>query len=325
MKNKKIRVSIVIPVYNAESTIELTLQSLFPQKEYFSEIILIDDGSKDNSIVKAKKILAKTSIKYFIIRFPAMVGLAYAYNQGIKKAIGELVITLHSDVILTKGALKALIEPFLQDRARKTVVAAISTVIYPEKIWKTYNFWQKCLFDRFLEMQMMSLDGKFTCFRKKTLVQIGYFHDLLYTNAGEDSDIRYRLLKIGNIIQTKAKAIHLHVGNNSFSWKNLIYKHAQLAQAQGVLFRNNGLDYFTFYTFVVTFFRELLLIGLFIPYIQYFSFVLIILYAYLYTRHIYIAEFPDKRLIILPFFNILLLFVSLVYSIEGYINKKQTI
>lgn len=322
---QKLNVSIIIPVYNAETTIEQTLKSLFPQKKYFFEIILIDDGSKDDSIAKAEKILKKTHLKYDLIRFPEMVGLAYAYNKGMRKASGSLAITLHSDVILAKGAIKTLIKPFLKNIKNNTVVASVSTVIYPKNLWKTYNFWQKCLFDRFLNKQMISLDGKFTCFRKKTIVQIGYFNDLVYTNAGEDGDIRYRLAKAGRIIQTKARAIHLHIGNNSFSWQNLIYKHAQLAQAQGALLRNNGLGYFTLTTFAATFFRELLIIGLCIPYMRYLSFLLITLYAYLYTKRVYTVEFPDKRLLILPFFNILLLFVSLVYSIAGFINKKQTL
>ncbi len=48
------KVSVVIPIYNAETTIEACLMSLVSQERIPDQIILIDNGSKDNSVYKIK-------------------------------------------------------------------------------------------------------------------------------------------------------------------------------------------------------------------------------------------------------------------------------
>ena len=47
-----IQFSVIVPVYNAEKTIERTLASFISSKDYIQEVILIDDGSTDNTFEK---------------------------------------------------------------------------------------------------------------------------------------------------------------------------------------------------------------------------------------------------------------------------------
>src|SRR3990172_7360951 len=86
------KVSVIIPTYNREKYIVETLQSVFEQTFTDYEVIVIDDGSTDNTSVVLKPYLDR--IVY--IRKPNG-GQGSARNVGIKKAKGEYIAFLDSD------------------------------------------------------------------------------------------------------------------------------------------------------------------------------------------------------------------------------------
>lgn len=89
------KISIIIPVYNSEKTIERCLDSIINQPYQDYEIIIINDGSKDNSekiILEYKKNNSK--IKYFL---KENSGVADTRNFGIEKAAGDYIIFIDSD------------------------------------------------------------------------------------------------------------------------------------------------------------------------------------------------------------------------------------
>ena len=90
------KVSIVVPFYNVEKYIEKCLESLVNQTLDDIEIILVNDGSKDNSVEIAKNFLIKypNKIKYYE---KENGGLSDARNYGMKYAIGEYIAFLDSD------------------------------------------------------------------------------------------------------------------------------------------------------------------------------------------------------------------------------------
>lgn len=95
MKENKELISIVLPVYNVERYIEKCLQSLIKQTYQNIEIILVDDGSPDNSISICRKYAKKDSrIKIYQ---KANGGLSDARNFGIMKATGEYICFVDSD------------------------------------------------------------------------------------------------------------------------------------------------------------------------------------------------------------------------------------
>ena len=90
------KVSIIVPVYNVELYIEKCLESLVNQTLEEIEIIIVNDGSKDNS----KKIINKYIEKYpnkIIYLEKENGGLSDARNYGIQYAIGEYIAFLDSD------------------------------------------------------------------------------------------------------------------------------------------------------------------------------------------------------------------------------------
>lgn len=90
------KVSVIVPVYNVEDYIEKCLNSLVNQTLEDIEIIIVNDGSKDNS---------ENIIKSFLSRYPQKIkylkkengGLSDARNYGIPYAIGEYIAFLDSD------------------------------------------------------------------------------------------------------------------------------------------------------------------------------------------------------------------------------------
>ena len=86
------KVSIIIPVYNAEKHIEKCLESIKEQEYKDMEIILINDGSKDDSekVIKnyIKNNLEDYNVSYYTKKNE---GVAKTRNYGIKKAKGEYI------------------------------------------------------------------------------------------------------------------------------------------------------------------------------------------------------------------------------------------
>ena len=114
MKRNNFLVSIIIPNYNNEKFLIDCLDSIVSQKYAEKEIIVIDDGSTDNSVEKIKKYMAghkKVRIKLIQQRNS---GATVARNQGIEQATGKYAIFLDSDDMLSPNILdKTMISDLL--------------------------------------------------------------------------------------------------------------------------------------------------------------------------------------------------------------------
>jgi glycosyltransferase involved in cell wall biosynthesis len=95
-------VSIIIPVYNSAAFITETLQSAIQQTWSNKEIILVDDGSTDNSLAKIKK-YESTSVKIFS---QTNKGAAAARNKGLAEARGAYIQFLDGDDLLSNTKIE---------------------------------------------------------------------------------------------------------------------------------------------------------------------------------------------------------------------------
>ncbi len=98
-------ISVVIPVYNAVAYLEEAIQSILSQKHKEIEIILVDDGSKDNSI----QIINKYVQNHHNIKSAsqANAGPSAARNTGIKMAKGNYITFLDSDDYWPKSCIQS--------------------------------------------------------------------------------------------------------------------------------------------------------------------------------------------------------------------------
>lgn len=114
---KKIKVSIVIPVYNSANTIERCLKSVVDQTYDNIEILIIDDGSIDGTLDIIKTF---DDSRVYIIR-QAHSGVSAARNNGIKKSSGKYLMFLDSDDALDKNAIETLVK-CAQGQQKDTVI-----------------------------------------------------------------------------------------------------------------------------------------------------------------------------------------------------------
>ena len=136
---KQPTVSVVVPMLNSFSTILLTLKSIFEQKYPIAEIIIIDNASDDDSVIKVKE-FQRTNRKISIRLLTNKVnrGVGTSYNTGIKCAKTSYVVCMHSDSVLpTKNEFNRLIEPMCSNPA---IVATYSYIITPREVWEKFPF-----------------------------------------------------------------------------------------------------------------------------------------------------------------------------------------
>jgi glycosyltransferase involved in cell wall biosynthesis len=100
------RVSVVMPVYNAETTLAECLTRLYNSSFGDFEVVLVDDGSTDQTRVIARNFPVR------IVNTSGRVGPAAARNLGARVAEGELLVFIDSDVMIRADTLGQVVERF---------------------------------------------------------------------------------------------------------------------------------------------------------------------------------------------------------------------
>jgi glycosyltransferase involved in cell wall biosynthesis len=93
--NGKIRVSVVMPFYNAGATIARAIQSILDQTYCNFELLLVDNNSTDNSTVIARE-FAQNDKRIVLLQEPRQ-GVTYAANKGNNAARGEYIARMDAD------------------------------------------------------------------------------------------------------------------------------------------------------------------------------------------------------------------------------------
>ena len=128
------RVSVIIPVYNAQSYIEDCIKSIISQTYSNLEIFVIDDASTDNSI---KVIESFNDDRISIIRNPCNLGLAASVNKAISQSVGTFIARMDADDIALPSRIQKQVE-FLEDNPTISIVGSAMKSFGYEKF--THHF-----------------------------------------------------------------------------------------------------------------------------------------------------------------------------------------
>ncbi len=112
-------VSVLIPVYNEEETLEQVVRRV-AQLDVAKEILIVDDGSKDRSIEIAQNLADEFAEGRTIVRSlpqPQNLGKGAAVRAGINASEGDIVLIQDADLEYDPGDLPALLEPLITGHA----------------------------------------------------------------------------------------------------------------------------------------------------------------------------------------------------------------
>ena len=233
------KVTICVPCYNEETTVVKTLKSLI-SLEYENgklEIIVVDDGSSDNTYKKAKEFADKHP-KFNIQVYKKKNGGKYtALNFAIKKAKGEFFGGLDADSFVDKKALKRIVK-FFEDK-NVTAVTPSMLVADPKGILQRIQYIEYLLgvFLRKVFAEMGSIHvtpGPFSIYRMSFFKKYGGFKKAHHT---EDQELAMRAQRHDKVIENAVDAYVYTIAPKDFK---TLYKQ-RLRWYRGFL--KNVIDY----------------------------------------------------------------------------------
>lgn len=197
-------VSIIVPAYNEERVIARTLESLIEADYPNKEIIVVDDGSTDNTLA-----IASSYEKFGVRAYHKENGGKHsALNYGIRVSRGEIIVTVDADSIVGRDAIKGLVKKFRNDE--------VSAVCGNIKVLNRMNWITKCqaleyitsinIFRRAFDLfgAVAVVPGALGAFRRSVLEEGGLYDP---DTIVEDFDTTVKTLKAGKIVQASSEAL----------------------------------------------------------------------------------------------------------------------
>jgi cellulose synthase/poly-beta-1,6-N-acetylglucosamine synthase-like glycosyltransferase len=206
--SEKPMVSILVPCYNEEKVLKASLESLIQQTYPKYEILVIDDGSSDDTYLLAKNMEfdnGNVSLRAFTKQ---NAGKAHALNFGIEKAKGKLFLAVDADSKLSEDAVELMASYFIDPN-----IGAVAGSVY---VTNTDNLWTKLQALEYVQglnlvrngqalFKLVNIiPGPIGMFRKDAVKSIGKYTDDTYA---EDCDLTLRLIEAGYKIDYEIDAI----------------------------------------------------------------------------------------------------------------------
>jgi len=169
-----IEVSIIVPAYNAENTIPDTLTSLinqdYPPENY--EIIVVDDGSTDNTFNVAKSFEKNYRGILLKVLKKENGGKGSAQNYGVQNSLGRYILTIDADSIAPSNWIKNMVKSLKKCDVVSGIYYAYNPTFITEKM-------QNALFIANFRYSSMSVvaSGTNFGFRREVFYRIGGFNE----------------------------------------------------------------------------------------------------------------------------------------------------
>lgn len=201
MSEKKI--SVVINVYNEEENIQDCLDSLLNQTYKDFELIIVDDGSTDETMDIVESYYDRFEMQLFSTPH---VGIKKARRKGIDKTSGEYIIVIDADEILEPDFIEQIINPFDQSE-----VGAVGGILKSEgEGWVTQGY--GVLNEIFYGLRASGneadwIQGGCSAYRREALEEVG---GLANEKVSADKDISWKLSKSGWRVLINRKAVAYH-------------------------------------------------------------------------------------------------------------------
>jgi cellulose synthase/poly-beta-1,6-N-acetylglucosamine synthase-like glycosyltransferase len=201
-------VTVIVPCYDEEVVLKASLESLAQQTYRNFEILVVDDGSNDNTYLIAKNMEFSEKGKRLIALTKPNQGKAEALNYGIAKAKGELILAVDADSRLSADAIELMVAYF--DDPKVGAVAGSVYVTNQNTMWtklQALEYIQGLNLVRngqaFLKLVNI-IPGPIGMFRKDAIIEAGGYQNDTYA---EDCDLTLNLISQGYKIDYEIDAV----------------------------------------------------------------------------------------------------------------------
>lgn len=193
------RVSIVVPAYNAATTLGRCLESIegdgFPR--HVVELIVVDDASEDDTALVAAQYAD------VLVRLPDVPrGPAYARNRGAEAAHGELLLFVDADVVLVPGTLARLTRWFDEKPGADAAIGRYATSRNRAELVSTYANWRSTFLHGTASGRVATFWTACGAIRTHAFEAAGRFNEWSFSAPpAEDMELGRRLVAAGSVIE----------------------------------------------------------------------------------------------------------------------------
>lgn len=226
MENK---VSIILPTFNSEKTINDTIVSVLNQTYNNIELIIVDDGSKDNTINICMKYEKDDNRVRFFTKENS--GVSNTRNIALKKSTGKYIMFIDADDLYCEEYVKKMVDTIEKDNVELSICGCkrINNLMNKEtNIYVKEHIYDKQEFDNLIEqMQKEDLFNQIwnKIFIKKIIDDNGIKFD---ENISLGEDFRFVIQYINYINKVKTLNEILYVYTNSTNGLNMKYRKDRL-------------------------------------------------------------------------------------------------
>ena len=214
------KVSVIVPVFNASKYIGKTLDSVINQDFDSYEIIVVDDGSTDNSLEIINQTLEKTEVPHKVIH-QENAGVSVARNVGIDASTGDYLVFIDADDHVTSNHLSTLYNGesdfSLILYVKEDGDRLIDMDTYTEDVISTYDFIKK-------ELNMEITFNFFQLMYKASIIKdnnIRFTPGIVY---GEDTEFAHKALSNGREIVINNTVTYYYVQHSDSAIKSTEYR-----------------------------------------------------------------------------------------------------
>lgn len=194
-------ISILVPGKNEGKHIFKMVNSLAEQTYRNYEIIVVDDGSDDDTKLICNDLYRAGYITHYL-RLDTRGGKAAASNYGAQMARGKYIVCLDADSSLDRDALEKILLPFYIDGMVKGVGGCVKVRNYKETICSSlqaFEYLKRIQVGRIVTSELgiyHIISGAFGAFERQTLKEVGYWD----IGPGLDGDLTQKLRKHADIL-----------------------------------------------------------------------------------------------------------------------------
>jgi glycosyltransferase involved in cell wall biosynthesis len=186
--------SIIIPAYNEEKTIEKILEKIENSNiEFKKEVIIVNDGSSDGT----RNILKKLEDKHKIVNHEKNNGKGAALKTGFEKITGDIVIIQDADLEYDPSEYERLIKPIIDNKAD----VVFSSRFISSEPHRVFYFWHYLgnklltfLSNVFTNLNLTDIESGYKVFRKEIIDEI--YPKLRSKRFGFEPEIVARVSKL---------------------------------------------------------------------------------------------------------------------------------